>query len=219
MTHERPYREPWAAERACQAIVEGGGQAVRSGARTALRGAASAQLPASASLGGRRSAVLEALPLRTGGADGDVFAGPLVDPLYAARGSGAGSSYDVGSRLRATTSASTAWLIEFERSWRRVNVHSGFVAGDRMVVRGGAGDARRAAGSGRRHRLPARAGAAWRSSCRRGAARRRPASGDEVRTEFLDGPEVEVVEVVRAPGEPPEALLDRARAALRDSGG
>jgi GGDEF domain-containing protein len=98
----------------------------------------------------------------------------------------------------------------------RINAEQGHLAGDRTIEHA----ARRS-----RHAAARVGGTAYRWSGRRFGilvpARGRPVMAglaDEVQTEFLDGPEVAVVEVVREPGEAADALLGRARAALRDGG-
>ena len=207
MTHERPYREPWPLDRACEALVDGAGtqfdpEIVQLFVEQVRRAPRLTRDDVS-------GALLDALPLELGGADGAAVDGMTLlgthhrlheDVLAAAR-------HDVPVSFVA---------LELTRL-AGVNAEQGHRAGDRLLEHAARRTRQAAARVG---------GTAYRWSGRRFGilvpARGRataPGLGDEVRTEFLDGPEVEVVEVVRAPGEPPEGLLDRARAALRDSGG
>jgi HD-GYP domain-containing protein (c-di-GMP phosphodiesterase class II) len=206
MTHERPYREPWPLERACQALVEGAGtqfdpEIVQLFVEQARRAPRLTRDDVS-------EALLDALPLELGGAEGAAVDGMTLlgthhrlheDVLAAAR-------HDV---LVSFVALELTGL-------PAINAEQGHLAGDRLIEHAARRTRQAAARLG---------GTAYRWSGRRFGilvpARGRalvPGSCDEVRTEFLDGPEVEVVEVVRAPGEPAEALLDRAREALRDGG-
>jgi GGDEF domain-containing protein len=207
MTHERPYRDPWTSERACEALVAGAGSQFDPSLVEVFVeqvGGAAPVVTEDVS-----EAVLEALPLDTA-QPGGVLAGPLIDPLTLL-GDRRGLQHDVAAAARHTSSFAVV-LIELTEL-RRVNDQSGFVAGDRMVVQA-ARNARRAAA-----RL---GGTAYRLGGRRFAilvpARE---SGlfmnvlGEVRDEFIRGPVVRTAMSAWMPGESGEAVLSRARSALR----
>jgi GGDEF domain-containing protein len=206
MTHERPYREPWPVEQACEALVEGAGtqfdpevvQLFVEQVRRAPRLTRDDVSPA----------LLDALPLELGAADGAAVDGltllgthhRLHEDIHAA------ARHDV-----------TVCLVVLQlTALSQVNAEQGHRAGDRVIEQAARRTRQAAARVG---------GTAYRWSGRRFGILARARGGElvtglvqTVRAEFLDGPEVEVAAVVGAPGRPAEALLDEARAALREAG-
>jgi HD-GYP domain-containing protein (c-di-GMP phosphodiesterase class II) len=204
MTHERPYREPWSMERACEELVEGAGtqfdpevvalflQQVRREPRLTREDVS--------------TAVLDALPLELG-ETGD----SAVDPVTLL-GTHHRVHEDLDSFARHGIAAALV-MIELT-SLARINAEHGHRAGDRLIEHA-ARAARRAAArlggtayriSGRRFAILLRA---------RGDEQQVPGVTERVQAEFLEGPEVAAVTVVRSPDESPEVLVARARTELR----
>ena len=206
MTHERPYREPWPVERACEALVEGAGtqfdpeivQLFVEQVRRAPR----------LTRGDVSPALLDALPLELGEADGAAVDGltllgthrRLHEDIHAA------ARHDVAVCL----------VVLQLTALPQVNAEHGHKAGDRVIEQAARRTRQAAARVG---------GTAYRWSGRRFGILARARGGElvtglvqTVRAEFLDGPEIEVAAVVGEPGRPAEALLDEARAALREAG-
>jgi len=203
MTHERPYREPWSPEQACEALVEAAGtqfdpeltplfvEQVRRAPRL-VRDDVSA-------------AVLDALPLKAG-------------DLVAAAVDGAtllGNHHRLQQDVSAAAKHDTPFgVVVLELvDLPRVNAETGHLAGDRLIEQA-ARSARRAAA-----RL---GGTAYRVSGRRlgilvPARRASLAPGvlEDVQAEFLGGPAIRAAISAWSPGETGEAVLARARDALK----
>ena len=210
MTHERPYRTPRTPEQACEALVEGAGtqfdpeitQLFLEQVRRAPRIAE----------GDVSAAVLEALPLEPGGSDG------MPDGLVATSVDGAtllGNHHrlqedvDAAARRSAPFGVIVLELIDLAR----VNEEEGHVAGDRVIEQAARGARRAAARLG---------GTAYRMSGRRlgilvPAREGQLAAGlvEEVQLEFLQGPTIRAAMSTWSPGQPGEAVLARARDALK----
>jgi GGDEF domain-containing protein len=205
MTHERPYREPCSVEQACAALVGAAGtqfdpEIVALFAEQARRAPRVTRDDVSAAL-------LDALPFELGEPDGATVDGATL----------LGTHHRLHEDIRAAARHQVAVgvvMLELPEL-PRINAESGHLAGDRLIEQAARRTRRAAARLG---------GTAYRPSGRRFAILVR-ARGDElvpgvvedVRTEFLDGPQVDVVAVVGSPDEPAEALLARARAELRDA--
>jgi HD-GYP domain-containing protein (c-di-GMP phosphodiesterase class II) len=212
MTHERSYRTPCSPEQACQELVAGGAtqfdpeivacfvEQVRRAPRVAREDVS--------------TAVLDALPLEPGtnGAGGQ-FVAAAVDGSTLL-GNQRALQQDIGAAARH---GSPFGLVILElRDLPRINTEAGFDAGDRVIEQS-ARRARRAAA-----RL---GGTAYRLSGRRLAivvpardGRVFPGTVDEVQAEFLSGPRIRATMASWSPGEQGEAVLERARDALRDDG-
>jgi HD-GYP domain-containing protein (c-di-GMP phosphodiesterase class II) len=212
MTHERSYRTPCSPEQACQELVAGGAtqfdpeivacfvEQVRRAPRVAREDVS--------------TAVLDALPLEPGtnGAGGQ-FVAAAVDGSTLL-GNQRALQQDIGAAARH---GSPFGLVILElRDLPRINTEAGFDAGDRVIEQS-ARRARRAAA-----RL---GGTAYRLSGRRLAivvpardGRVFPGTVDEVQAEFLLGPSIRATMASWSPGEQGEAVLERARDALRDDG-
>jgi HD-GYP domain-containing protein (c-di-GMP phosphodiesterase class II) len=212
MTHERSYRTPCSPEQACQELVAGGAtqfdpeivacfvEQVRRAPRVAREDVS--------------TAVLDALPLEPGtnGAGGQ-FVAAAVDGSTLL-GNQRALQQDIGAAARH---GSPFGLVILElRDLPRINTEAGFDAGDRVIEQS-ARRARRAAA-----RL---GGTAYRLSGRRLAivvpardGRVFPGTVDEVQAEFLSGPSIRATMASWSPGEQGEAVLERARDALRDDG-
>jgi len=206
MTHERPYREPWSPKQACEALIDAAGtqfdpeitqlfvEQVRRAPRL-VRDDVSA-------------AVLDALPLEAG-------------ELVAAAVDGAtllGNHQRLQQDVSAAAKHDTPFgLVVLELvDLPRVNAERGHLAGDELIEQA-ARSARRAAA-----RL---GGTAYRASGRRLGilvpARERSLTPDileDVRAEFLAGPAIRAAISAWSPGEPGEAVLARARNALKQDG-
>ena len=205
MTHERPHREPWPAEQACQALIEAAGsqfdpeithllvEQTRRSPRLVLEDVS--------------AAVLDALPLE-------------VDGLGAADVDGAtllGNHHRLQQDISAAARHGTPFgLVVLELvDLPRVNVESGHLAGDRLIEQAARNTRRLAARLG---------GTAYRASGRRlgilAPARERtltPAVLEDVYLEFLTGPAIRAAISVWSAGEEGEAVLARARDALKQS--
>src|SRR4051794_5541033 len=211
MTHERPYRTPWSSRQACEAIVHASGtqfdpeiaQLFVEQVRRA-RPAESRNVP---------EAVLDALPVeRDEGEDGirHGLVGTAVDALTLL-GDARGLQHDVHAAAGHASSFAVVLLELIDLP--RVNQEAGFIAGDRLIQQA----ARRA-----RQAAARLGGAPYRVSGRRLAILVPKREGrllrnviEEVRSEFVAGPTVRVAMSAWAPGEPGEAVLARAREALR----
>jgi GGDEF domain-containing protein len=203
MTHERPYREPFTDEHACELLVAGAGtqfdpevaqlfvEQVRRAPQVVRDGVA--------------AAVLDELPLETSGllADGVDGATLLGNHRRLQQDVSAAAQRDAPVRVVILE------LVDLPR----VNAESGYDAGDRLIEHA-ARTARRAAArlggtayrvSGRRLGilLPAREGALT------------PAILDDVRAEFLAGPAIRAAMSASSPGEAGDEVLARARDALK----
>jgi HD-GYP domain-containing protein (c-di-GMP phosphodiesterase class II) len=203
MTHERPYREPWSPKQACEALIDAAGtqfdpeiaqlfvEQVRRAPRL-VRDDVSA-------------AVLDALPLEAG-------------ELVAAAVDGAtllGNHQRLQQDVSAAAKHDTPFgVVVLELAdLPRVNAERGHLAGDELIEQA-ARSARRAAA-----RL---GGTAYRASGRRlgilvPARERSLAPGilEDVRAEFLAGPAIRAAISAWSPGEAGEAVLARARDALK----
>ena len=206
MTHERPYRDPLSPEQACEALLEAAGTqfdpaVVQPFVEQVRRAPQIAREDVSA-------AILEALPYDFGesvavAVDGATLLGNhhrLQEDIAAA------SRHDVAVGVLVLELADLP----------RVNAENGHRAGDRLIEHA-ATTARRAAA-----RL---GGTAYRVSGRRLGILIRARGGnlapgltDQVRAEFLDGPRIRVAMAVQVDGESPEAMVSRAREALREDG-
>jgi GGDEF domain-containing protein len=211
MTHERPYRTPWPARHACEAIVDASGsqfdpeiaQLFVEQVRRAPP-ADSADVP---------DALLDALPLDPDHVEDGIphgLVGTAVDALTLL-GNARGLQHDVHAAAGHASSFAVVLLELIDLP--RVNQEAGFIAGDRLIQQA----ARRA-----RQAAARLGGAAYRMSGRRLAILVPKREGhlvrnvvDEVRAEFLPGPAVRVAMSAWAPDEPGEAVLARARQALR----
>ena len=203
MTHERPYREPWTPEQACQVLRESSGtqfdpeitqlflEQVRRAPRIVREDVS--------------AAVLDALPLEPGE--------PLTSSVDGA------TLLGNRQRLHQDLSAATRHdrpfgIVVLELvDLPQVNVEQGHLSGDRLIEQA-ARSARRAA---------ARVGGTpYRLSGRR-LAILVPARGDtlapgvldDVRAEFVGGPAIAAAMSVSSPEEAGEAVLVRAREGLR----
>ena len=203
MTHERPYREPWSPEQACKALIDSAGtqfdpevvelfvEQVRAAPRLVREDVS--------------AAVLDAMPLETG-------------DLVAAAVDGAtllGNHRRLQQDVRAAAEHHSPFgVVVLELvDLPRVNAEEGHVAGD-LLIEQAARHARRAAA-----RL---GGTAYRASGRRLGifvpARERKLAPDvleDVHAEFLAGPTIRAAISTWSPGEDGEAVLARARSALK----
>ena len=212
MTHERPYRTPWSPEQACQELVAAAGsqfdpEIVAILVEQVRRAPRVAQEDVSA-------AVIDGLPIDPGvnGAGGPFVAGTIDGPTLL--GNHRALQHDVGAAARH---GSPFGLVVLELSdLPRVNAEIGHAAGDRLIEQSSRNVRRAAARLG---------GTAYRLSGRRLAivvpARDGllpPGTLEEVQAEFLSGPSVRAVMASWSPGEAGEAVLERAREALRPAG-
>jgi GGDEF domain-containing protein len=203
MTHERPYREPWSPEPACQALIHTAGtqfdpevvelfvEQIRRAPRVAREDIS--------------EAVLEAMPLETGDLVATAVDGATL------LGNHRRLQDDAGAAARHYSPFGVVVLELTDLP--RVNAEEGHVAGD-LLIRQAARHARRAAA-----RL---GGTAYRVSGRRlgiliPAHERNvtPDLLDDVHAEFLAGPMIRAAISTWSPGEDGEAVLARARDALR----
>jgi HD-GYP domain-containing protein (c-di-GMP phosphodiesterase class II) len=211
MTHERPYRTPWTPEQACEALIEGAGS--QFDAEIVQLFVEQVRRQPSIARDDVSGAVLDALPLAPGDADGAVPQGLLAAAVDGATllGNHRRLQQDVSSAARRGRPFGVLVLALVDLP--RVNAESGHVAGDRLIAQA-ARSARRAAA-----RL---GGTAYRESGRRMAifvpareGQLAPDILDEVRAEFLAGPTIRAAMAMWTPGEPGEAVLSRARDALK----
>jgi HD-GYP domain-containing protein (c-di-GMP phosphodiesterase class II) len=203
MTHERPYRAPFSPEQACELLVANAGgqfdpeitqlfvEQVRRAPHVVRDG-----VPA---------AVLEELPLETAGLRASGIDGATLLGNY--------------RRLQQDVNAAAAHDAPFALvilelvELARVNIDEGHRAGDRLIEQAARTTRRAAARLG---------GTAYRVSGRRlgilvPARTGGPAPDllDDVREEFLAGPAVRAVVSAWSPGESGDAVLARARDALK----
>ena len=205
MTHERPYREPWSPEQACSALIDAAGsqfdpeithlmvEQVRRAPRVIQDDVA--------------AAVLDALPLKAGdlvtaAVDGATLLGNHRRLLH-----------DLSAAAKHETPVCVVVLELVDLTY--VNAESGHLAGDRLIEQA-ARCARRAAA-----RL---GGTAYRPSGRRLGilipARERALTPEvlvDVHAEFLGGPAIRAAFAAWSPGDDGEAVLARARDALKHS--
>jgi GGDEF domain-containing protein len=204
MTHERPYREPWSSEQACDELIEAAGtqfdpevtqlfvEQVRRSPRV-VRDDVSA-------------AVLDALPLDTGDLVSTAIDGAtlLGNHRRLQQDGSAAAKHDMPFGVVVLE------LVDLPG----VNEDDGPEAGDRLIEQA-ARSARRAAArlggtayrvSGRRLGIlvPAREGIVA------------PGILADVRAEFLGGPAIRAAMSAWSPGESAETVLARAREALKE---
>jgi GGDEF domain-containing protein len=205
MTHERPHREPWSPEQACVALVDAAGsqfdpeithlvvEQVRRAPRVVQDDVA--------------TAVLDALPLKAGDLVTDAVDGATL------LGNHRRLQHDATAAARHETPFCVVVLELVDLP--HVNAESGHLAGDQMIEQA-ARCARRAAA-----RL---GGTAYRPSGRRLGilvpARERALTPEvlmDVHAEFLAGPAIRAAFAAWSPGDDGEAVLARAREALKQS--
>jgi HD-GYP domain-containing protein (c-di-GMP phosphodiesterase class II) len=203
LTHERPYRDTCTPEAACEALVEAAGtqfdpeitqlfvEQVRRAPRLTRDDVS--------------GAVLDGLPLEAADAVTAAVDGATL------LGNHQRLQQDVGSAAARHTPFGlvVVELIDLPR----VNADDGHLVGDRMIREAARGVRRAAARLG---------GTAYRMSGRRLAILVRPHDGgiyprmlEEVQTEFVAGPAIRAAMSVWVPGETGDALLARAREALK----
>jgi len=211
MTHERPYRTPWTPEQACEALIEGAGS--QFDAEIVQLFVEQVRRQPSITRDDVSSAVLDALPLAPGDADGAVPQGLLAAAVDGATllGNHRRLQQDVSSAARHGRPFGVLVLALVDLP--RVNAESGHVAGDRLIAQAARSARRVAARLG---------GTAYRESGRRMAifvpareGQLAPDILDEVRAEFLAGPTIRAAMAIWTPGEPGETVLSRARDALK----
>jgi GGDEF domain-containing protein len=205
MTHERPHREPWPPEHACEALIAAAGsqfdpeithlfvEQVRRAPRIVEDDVA--------------AAVLDALPLEPG----DLVAAAVDGATLL--GNHRRLQHDVSAAARHDTPFGVVVLELVDLP--HVNAENGHLAGDRLIEQA-ARSARRAAA-----RL---GGTAYRASGRRLAilipAREKSCTADvlvDVHAEFIGGPAIRAAFAAWSPGEDGQAMLARARDALRQA--
>jgi GGDEF domain-containing protein len=205
MTHERPHREPWSPEQTCEALIDAAGsqfdpeithlvvEQIRRAPRVVRDDVA--------------AAVLDALPLEPG----DLVAAAVDGATLL--GNHRRLQHDVSTAARHDTPFCVVVLELVDLP--HVNAESGHLAGDRLIEQA-ARCARRAAA-----RL---GGTAYRASGRRLAilvpARERARTADvlvDVHAEFLGGPAIRAAFAAWSPSDDGEAVLARARDALKHS--
>jgi GGDEF domain-containing protein len=205
MTHERPYREPWSPQQACEALIEAAGtqfdpEVTQLFVEQIRRAPRLVEEDVSA-------AVLDGLPLEVG-------------DLVAAAVDGAtllGNHHRLQQDVTAAARHETPFgivIVELA-DLPRVNAESGFAEGDRLIEQAARNARRGAARLG---------GTTYRVSGRRLAilvptreGRLGPGVLEDVRAEFLAGPAIRVAMSVWAPGESGEAVITRAREALKQA--
>jgi HD-GYP domain-containing protein (c-di-GMP phosphodiesterase class II) len=208
MTHERPYRTPCSPEQACQELVDGA--ATQFDPEIVARFVEQVRRAPRVTRDDVSAAVLDGLPLDPGGDDSgaSLVAATVDGPTLL--GNHRALQQDIAAAARH---GSPFGVVVLELSdLPRVNTEAGFAAGDRLIELS-ARNARRAAA-----RL---GGTAYRLSGRRlaimvPARTSRPL--DEVTAEFVPGPSIRAAMASWSPDEPGEAVLDRARDALRRDG-
>ena len=205
MTHERPYREPWSPEQACSALIDAAGsqfdpeithlmvEQVRRAPRVIQDDVA--------------AAVLDALPLKAG----DLVTAAVDGATLL--GNHRRLQHDLSAAAKHETPVCVVVLELVDLTY--VNAESGHLAGDRLIEQA-ARCARRAAA-----RL---GGTAYRPSGRRLGilipARERALTPEvlvDVHAEFLGGPAIRAAFAAWSPGDDGEAVLARARDALKHS--
>ena len=209
MTHERPYRTPWPAEQACQELVAGA--ATQFDPEIVARFVEQVRRAPRVTREDVAGSVLEALPLEPLGAglDGTLVAATVDGPTLL--GNHRALQHDIAASARHGTPFGLA-LVELSEL-AHINAAAGFSAGDQAIEQAARSTRRAAARLG---------GTAYRLSGRRLAivvpARdgHVPATAlDELHTEFLAGPAIRATLAAWSPGEHGEAVLERARDALR----
>ena len=211
MTHERPYRTPWTAEQACEALIEGAG--TQFDAEIAQLFVEQVRRAPRVARDDVSQAVLDALPLEPGGGEDG-----MPEGLMAAGVDGA-TLLGNHSRLQQDVSAASRHARPFGVvvielvDLARLNEEAGHIAGDRLIAQAARSARRSAARLG---------GTAYRISGRRLAilvpareGQLAPGIVEEVRAEFLPGPAIRAAMSAWTPGEPGEAVLARARDALK----
>jgi HD-GYP domain-containing protein (c-di-GMP phosphodiesterase class II) len=206
MTHERPYRTPCSPEQACQELV--GGAGTQFDPEIVARFVEQIRRAPRITRDDVSAAVLDGLPLDPSAADagGSLVAATVDGPTLLGNHRALRQDIDAAARHGTPFGVVVLELSDLPR----VNSEDGFAAGDRLIERS-ARSARRAAA-----RL---GGTAYRLSGRRlaiVAPERTTRALDEVTAEFLPGPDIRAAMASWAPDEPGEAVLDRAREALRD---
>lgn len=213
MTHERPHRAPVSPERACRELIEKAGtQFDPEVAQLVVERVRKGPARDGDGLSDPITEILQQDPVDLDGAG--------ADPLYATTVDGLtllGDHHALQRELLEATSQATgkrrfAVVLLQLQDLPRINEQFGSVAGDRLIQVA----ARRAA------TVATRLGATtFRASGRRLAMHVPLRDGDdvgdilqEIRTEFMAGPAVEVVASAWRPGERPEQVLARARRAL-----
>jgi len=209
MTHERPYRTPWPAEQACQELVAGA--ATQFDPEVTERFVEQVRRAPRVTRGDVAPSVLEALPLEPlgSGPDGGFVAATVDGPTLL--GNHRALQHDIAASARHGVPFGLV-LVELT-DLAQINAASGYAAGDQAIEQA-ARSARRAAG-----RL---GGTAYRLSGRRLAIVVPARDGnvpdgtvDEVQVEYLTGPAIRAGMATWSPGEPGDAVLERARDALR----
>ena len=203
MTRERPYREPWSPEQACKALIDHAGtqfdlevvelfvEQVRAAPRLVREDVS--------------AAVLDAMSLETG----DLGAAAVDGATLLGNHRRLQQDVSAAAEHHSPFGVVVLELVDLPR----VNAEEGLVAGD-LLIEQAARRARRAAA-----RL---GGTAYRASGRRLGifvpARERKLAPDvleDVHAEFLAGPTIRVAISTWSPGEDGEAVLARARSALK----
>jgi GGDEF domain-containing protein len=210
MTHERPYRTPMSTEAACQEIVSGAGTQFDPEVCQLL--VEQVRRDPLVTRDDVSEAILDALPLEfvpTDDGHPDRLVTAAVDGLTLL-GDRRGMQHDVSAAARHT-SAFAVLLLELTEL-AEINREAGFVAGDRLIQQA----ARRA-----RQAAARLGGTAYRVSGRRLAILVPAREGhllanmvEEVRAEFVPGPQIRVAMSAWIPGETGDAVLARARRAL-----
>ena len=205
MTHERPYREPLTPEQACAVLLEAAGtQFDPAVAQCFVEQVRRAPRVAREDLS---TAILDALPFDFGSDAADVDGATLLGNRRRLQEDiGAAARHDVGIGVVVLELADLP----------RINAENGHQAGDRLIEHAASAARRAAARLG---------GTAYRLSGRRLGILLRARGGnlasgalDEVMAEFIDGPVIRVGMAVLAGGESAEAVVRRAREALREDG-
>ena len=211
MTHERPYRTPWTPEQACEAVIEGAGS--QFDAEIAQLFVEQVRRLPSISRDELSEPVLDALPRAAGDAEGAIPEGLVAAAVDGATllGNHARLQQDVSAAARHGRPFGVLVLELVDLP--RINAEAGHVAGDRLIGQAARSVRRAAARLG---------GTAYRESGRRMAifvpareGQPAPAIVEEVRAEFLAGPAIRAAMSAWTPGEPGEAVLARARDALK----
>jgi GGDEF domain-containing protein len=209
MTHERPYRTPCSPEQACQELVDGA--ETQFDPEIVARFVEQIRRAPRVTRDDVSAAVLDGLPLDPGADDGgaSLVAATVDGPTLLGNHRALQQDIDAAARHGSPFGVVVLELSDLPR----VNSEAGFAAGDRLIEQS-ARNARRAAA-----RL---GGTAYRLSGRRLAImvpQRTTRPLDEVTAEFLPGPSIRAAMASWSPDEPGEAVLDRARDALRRDGG
>jgi GGDEF domain-containing protein len=211
MTHERPYRTPWPDEQACQELVAGA--ATQFDPEIAARFVEQVRRAPRVTHEDVAAAVVEALPLEPLGAglDGTFVAAAVDGPTLL--GNHRALQHDIAASARHGTPFGLV-LVELSEL-AHINAASGFASGDQVIEQAARSTRRAAARLG---------GTAYRLSGRRLAiivpardGHVPPNTLDEVHAEFLAGPAMHATMAAWSPGEEGDAVLNRARDALRDN--